>query len=178
MRKKIQTTKKICGQLIFGRFFVETIGNFRFGNMSVQPTENEKEHCKKFAIKQHVVSRTFSGKAFKSLLESLDGFDVRAETVGTLNTFLTSALKLENRYLTASQAYMLYSGFKMQPAMTWRVEHILCSRVFDAWLISRELMPVGWCYYLTERPTNPGFESHAQMTGPALGSGALRFSNS
>jgi len=132
-----------------------------------------REEDWKISIEKHVRAHTFSGKAFNSLMECLDGFDVRAETLKTLNTFLTSALKLENRYLTASQAYTLYSGFKMQPAMKWRVEHVLCSRVFDAWLISRQLMSVGWCYYATERPTNIWSAPTARMDGPPSYSAAL-----
>jgi hypothetical protein len=49
MRKKKFKHKKICLQLIFGRFFVETIGNFRFGNnMSVafKTPQETLEECK------------------------------------------------------------------------------------------------------------------------------------
>jgi hypothetical protein len=107
------------------------------------------------------------------ILQKWKGLKPSVSSVLIAHAYLTSAVRLHRRFLSWDQAVALLRSLDVQgdgkdyESARWRYEHVLCSRVFDTWSISKEIMSIGRCYYQTIRPSDPDFIAYLDVEGHA-----------
>jgi len=117
----------------------------------------ELETKRKALIAQAIVDKTLKNDAFQELLKIIQGLPIHKKIVKLLNAFLTSTLKYERRFLSWEQAKTLYLSLSPTKdfSCAWRFQHILCSRVWDAWNIQESVMDDAYAYHYNVPPFDP-----------------------